>query len=60
VEAGTARLIGTSSENLIGAVTELLDNPASYAAMAQAKNPFGDGKSAPRIIARLIKETQSA
>jgi UDP-N-acetylglucosamine 2-epimerase len=38
----------------------LLDNPASYAAMAQAKNPFGDGKSAPRIIARLIKETQSA
>jgi UDP-N-acetylglucosamine 2-epimerase len=60
VEAGTARLIGTSSEDLIGAVTELLDNPASYAAMAQAKNPFGDGKSAPRIIARLIKETQSA
>jgi UDP-N-acetylglucosamine 2-epimerase (non-hydrolysing) len=60
VEAGTARLIGTSSESLIAAVTELLDNPASYAAMAQAKNPFGDGKSAPRIIARLIKESQSA
>jgi UDP-N-acetylglucosamine 2-epimerase len=60
VEAGTARLIGTSSEALVAAVTELLDQPARYAAMAQAKNPFGDGKSAPRIIARLIKETQRA
>jgi UDP-N-acetylglucosamine 2-epimerase len=60
VEAGTARLIGTSSDALVSAVTELLDNAASYAAMAQARNPFGDGKSAPRIIARLIKESQSA
>jgi UDP-N-acetylglucosamine 2-epimerase len=54
IAAGTARLIGTSSETLINAVTELLDDPAAYAAMAQAKNPFGDGKAAGRIVAHLM------
>ena len=57
IEAGTARLIGTSSEALISSVNELLDDPAAYAAMAQAKNPFGDGEAAGRIIARLLKES---
>ena len=59
IEAGTARLIGTSSEALVAAVTELLDEPAAYAAMAEAKNPYGDGNSAPRIIARLIQESEA-
>jgi UDP-N-acetylglucosamine 2-epimerase (non-hydrolysing) len=57
IEAGTARLIGTSSEALITSVNQLLDSPAAYAAMAQANNPFGDGKAAGRIIARLLKES---
>jgi UDP-N-acetylglucosamine 2-epimerase len=57
IEAGTARLIGTSSEALISSVNLLLDSPAAYSAMAQAKNPFGDGKAAGRIIARLLKES---
>ena len=56
IEAGTARLIGTSAEALISAVTELLDNSQAYAAMAQAKNPFGDGAASGRIIDRLVKE----
>lgn len=53
IAAGTARLIGTSSEALIEVATRLLDDPAAYAAMAQARNPFGDGKATGRIIARL-------
>jgi UDP-N-acetylglucosamine 2-epimerase len=57
IEAGTALLIGTSSEALIKAVNHLLDDASAYAAMAQAKNPFGDGKAAARIIARLLKES---
>ena len=57
IEAGTARLIGTSSETLVASVTELLDNPAAYAAMAQARNPFGDGQASGRILARLIQES---
>ena len=56
IEAGTARLIGTSAEALVASVNELLDDPQSYAAMAQAKNPFGDGAAARRIIDRLVKE----
>ncbi len=58
IAAGTARLIGTSSEALVSAVTELLDNGAAYALMAQAKNPFGDGNAAPRILARILLESR--
>jgi UDP-N-acetylglucosamine 2-epimerase (non-hydrolysing) len=57
IEAGTAQLIGTSSEALIHAVNHLLDDASAYGAMAQAKNPFGDGKAAARIISRLLKES---
>ncbi len=60
IESGTARLIGTSSEAVISGVTELLDNPTAYAAMAEARNPYGDGTAAPRILARMIKEFKSA
>jgi UDP-N-acetylglucosamine 2-epimerase len=53
VEAGTARLIGTSEQALVDHATELLDTPSSYAQMAQAKNPFGNGNAAQRILAHL-------
>jgi UDP-N-acetylglucosamine 2-epimerase (non-hydrolysing) len=55
VEAGTARLVGTSRERIVGAVEELLRDPAAYAAMAQAHNPYGDGRAAERI-ARFIAD----
>jgi len=35
----------------------LLDDAAAYRRMAQAKNPFGDGKASERIVARLMGET---
>lgn len=53
IEAGTARLVGTSGEGLRAAMTELLDNTEAYRAMAQARNPFGDGQAARRIARRL-------
>ena len=53
IEAGTARLIGTQSEALIAAATQLLDEPDAYAAMVQARNPFGDGHAAERIARHL-------
>ena len=49
VEAGTARLVGTNRATIVTQATRLLDDPQAYAAMAQAHNPFGDGKSAARI-----------
>jgi UDP-N-acetylglucosamine 2-epimerase (non-hydrolysing) len=50
IAAGTARLVGTDMAALVAAATELLDDPAAYRAMAQARNPFGDGKAATRIV----------
>lgn len=49
VEAGTARLVGTDAARIVAETTLLLDDPAAYATMARAHNPFGDGKSAARI-----------
>ncbi|MCW5312372.1 UDP-N-acetylglucosamine 2-epimerase (non-hydrolyzing) [Nostoc sp. KVJ3] len=50
VTAGTAKLVGTTSENIFAAAAELLSDPNAYAAMANAINPFGDGHAAERIL----------
>jgi len=49
VEAGTARLVGTSRDRIIGEAERLLNDPAAYAEMARAHNPYGDGRAAERI-----------
>jgi UDP-N-acetylglucosamine 2-epimerase (non-hydrolysing) len=51
VEAGTARLIGTDAEAIVRETSRLLEQPEAYAAMAQARNPFGDGHASERILA---------
>jgi UDP-N-acetylglucosamine 2-epimerase (non-hydrolysing) len=53
VAAGTARLVGTDPNRIVAETFRLLDDPAAYAAMARAHNPFGDGGSAQRIVERL-------
>ena len=55
VDAGTARLIGTDEEAIVGAMRELLDRPAAYAAMAHAVNPYGDGRASERILAAILQ-----
>ena len=49
VEAGTVLLAGTETDAISSAVLHLLDNPAAYAAMSRALNPYGDGLAARRI-----------
>jgi len=49
VAAGTALLIGTDANRIVEETNRLLDDPAAYAAMARAHNPFGDGHSSGRI-----------
>lgn len=56
VEAGTVRLVGTSESSLFEAVCSLLDDEASYAAMANARNPYGDGRATERIV-KIIMNT---
>ncbi|MGL4620667.1 MAG: non-hydrolyzing UDP-N-acetylglucosamine 2-epimerase, partial [Chroococcidiopsis sp.] len=50
VTAGTARLVGTQTEEIVMAAAELLSNPSAYEKMATAINPFGDGHAAERIL----------
>jgi UDP-N-acetylglucosamine 2-epimerase (non-hydrolysing) len=43
------RLVGTDEETIYRNFRELLEDPASYDAMAHACNPYGDGNAARRI-----------
>lgn len=51
VAAGTARLVGARSEDIIREVSLLLDDDAARAAMTHAHNPYGDGHAAEQIAA---------
>jgi UDP-N-acetylglucosamine 2-epimerase (non-hydrolysing) len=50
IEAGTVRLAGTDPARIVAEASRLLNDPAAYAAMAEAANPYGDGKSSARIV----------
>ena len=60
VEAGTARLVGTEVDAIVSACDQLLTDQDVYRAMAQAKNPFGDGHASERILDVLAKSLVSA
>jgi len=53
VQAGTVRLVGTDPELIVDSVDRLLTDPAAYTAMANAVNPYGDGRAAERAVAAL-------
>jgi UDP-N-acetylglucosamine 2-epimerase (non-hydrolysing) len=53
VHAGTVKLVGTQEEAIIHETNRLLDDAVAYAGMAQAMNPYGDGKTSARIAAIL-------
>jgi len=53
VEAGTVRLVGTDEDAVVDAVTSLLTDEAAFAAMANAVNPYGDGRAAERTVAAI-------
>ncbi len=55
ITAGVAKLVGTSVEALVREVRTLLSNTNHYNKMAEAGNPYGDGKAAERI-ASIISE----
>jgi UDP-N-acetylglucosamine 2-epimerase (non-hydrolysing) len=57
VEAGTVRLVGTERAAIVAETCRLLDNPAAHARMAQAVNPYGDGRASSRIVAALLGES---
>jgi UDP-N-acetylglucosamine 2-epimerase (non-hydrolysing) len=57
IEAGTAKLIGTNSQTMLEETEKLLLDRTAYQQMANAINPFGDGKAAVRIV-EIAKKMQ--
>ncbi|MCX9063915.1 UDP-N-acetylglucosamine 2-epimerase, partial [Citrobacter portucalensis] len=49
VLAGTVKLVGTNDRNIINQVTSLLESPLEYGKMANAINPYGDGRASDYI-----------
>jgi UDP-N-acetylglucosamine 2-epimerase (non-hydrolysing) len=56
--AGTLELVGHRRERILAAANRLLTDPAAYARMAHAVNPYGDGRAAERIAAWLWARTR--
>jgi UDP-N-acetylglucosamine 2-epimerase (non-hydrolysing) len=53
VEVGTVKLVGTDAEVIVGNVELLIKDKEFYNKMAQAHNPYGDGKACERIVNTL-------
>ena len=53
VVAGTVKLIGTDEDRIVSEVDRLLNDPAYFDSMANAVNPYGDGKAAERTVAAI-------
>lgn len=58
IEAGTVKLVGTNPERIINSFHQLIEDPTLYTSMANAKNPFGDGTAAKKIVQTLLREYQ--
>jgi len=56
VDAGTVKLVGTGYEDVLRETNLLLDDPAHYQKMAEATNPYGDGKACERIIRAILQK----
>ena len=56
VEAGAARLVGTSVEAIVEGVSRLLTDPDAYAACQIDRNPYGDGHAAERIVELMLQQ----
>lgn len=53
VTAGTVKLIGTDEDRIVDEVDQLLHNENRFAEMANAVNPYGDGRAAERSVAAI-------
>lgn len=58
IEAGVACLVGTDPERIVRQVSTLLDDPASYAQMARAVSPYGDGQASRRIVELILNSSR--
>jgi UDP-N-acetylglucosamine 2-epimerase (non-hydrolysing) len=55
IEAGCVQLAGIERDKIVQRISELVSNKNLYEKMSHAKNPYGDGKAATRIMEVLLK-----
>lgn len=60
VSAGTVKLVGANAARIVEQTSLLLRDQEAYARMAQAANPYGDGRAAERIVERLREHIASS
>ncbi len=56
VEAGTAKLVGTSYDNVYNNLKALLEDEKLYESMAKAVNPYGDGTASEKIVDIILSK----
>jgi UDP-N-acetylglucosamine 2-epimerase (non-hydrolysing) len=54
IEAGTVKLVGTNQNEIVREANLLLRDSNEYQKMANAVNPYGDGKASPRILKAIM------
>lgn len=54
VTAGTVKLAGVAYDDIVSMARQLITDPAAYAAMAHAVNPYGDGFACRRIADAIL------
>jgi UDP-N-acetylglucosamine 2-epimerase (non-hydrolysing) len=54
IEAGTAKLVGTSKEKIVREVSRLLTDEKAFKDMSHRHNPYGDGRAAKRIVKEIL------
>jgi UDP-N-acetylglucosamine 2-epimerase (non-hydrolysing) len=53
LDAGTLRLVGSDPGRIFAEAARLLDDPLAYRQMADAHNPYGDGRAGRRVVVAL-------
>ena len=53
VDAGTVKLVGANTSNIVREVSRLLADSHAYKTMSMAHNPYGDGQAAAGILTAL-------
>ncbi len=54
IATGALKLAGTSRDGILSTVANLLDDPAAYALMRRARNPYGDGRASERVAQAIV------
>ena len=54
IKAGTVKLVGVDSQNLVNAVQQLIDDKDLYRKMELSHNPYGDGLASQKIVKHLL------